>query len=158
MGDELMIKIEFITSLILMAFLSFVPKMTRCVMGTALSRPQIQLFRRPPLNKFSPTSEYFSSFSPLPPVYCLLSSASLGAGAKTQAFVRVAPGSARAGIGSARAAPGSVRIAQVSARISQGSVPILQRASSSRASRDGRCQVSGIRERTIRRFRRFHRL
>jgi len=72
-----------------------------------------------------------------------LPTAPSGSGAKTQAFVRIAPGSARTGPGFARVAPGSARLAQVSVRLSQGSVPILQMASSSRASRDGKaCPAS----------------
>jgi hypothetical protein len=120
--------IELITSWIITAFSAFAPKMQGGWMGTALSGSNSRAFP----SYFLPNPRNFFSFLPRPTTCDLRPTASLGAGAKTQAFVRAPPGSARAGIGFVRAAPGSVRVSPVSVRIAQGSVPIFQKASSSR--------------------------
>ena len=136
MSDNLRIAIKILTAWILKAFSAIVPMGTGARMGTAsmglLFRPGYSL----PLYNFSPTSENFFSFSSLPTDYCILPTATLGAFPKMRPPVRIAPGSARAGIGSARVAPGSVRVSPVSVRVTQGSGPILKQyaAGSSRES------------------------
>ena len=79
MSDGSKMLIEILTSWILKAFLGFVPKWTGGRMETAwmsaLFRPGYSL----PLNKFSPTSENFFSFSSLTTDYCILPTAYLGA-------------------------------------------------------------------------------
>ena len=104
--------IEILTGWILKVFSAFAPKRQGCRMETAFRGRGIGPIQPPQLTKFSPTSEIFFSFLPLPTACCLLPTALLGAGAKTQAFVR--------------ATPGSARVSPVSVRIAQGFVPILK--------------------------------
>jgi hypothetical protein len=118
--------IDHLTTWILKAFLAIAPIPTGCRMGAAFFECRIGPIQPPQLTKFSPTSENFFSFLPRPTTFDLRPTALPGAGAKTQAFVRAAQGSARAGIGFVRAAPGSARVSPVSVRIAQGFVPILK--------------------------------
>jgi hypothetical protein len=132
-SDKTAMMIELLTGLIIKAFSAFAPKITGCRMGAAFRARGIGPIQPAPLDNLSPTSELFFSFLPRPTTCDLRPTVLPGAGAKTQAFVRAAPGSARAGIGSARAAQGSARVSPVSVRVAQGFVPILQKASSSHA-------------------------
>ena len=116
-SDKKAMMIELITSWIIKAFSAFAPKWEPAELGTARMGRQTGIIQSFLLQNFFPTSENFFSFLPLPTDYCILPTASLGASAQTQAFVRATPGSARAGIGFVRAVPGSARGSQASARI-----------------------------------------
>jgi hypothetical protein len=65
-----------LTGRILMAFSAFAPKWEPAKMGTAWRGRLFRLFDSLPLDKFSPTSEIFFSFLPLPTDYCILPTAS----------------------------------------------------------------------------------
>ena len=64
-------RIKMLTSLILTAFLTFVPKITGCRLGTALNRDKGRCFPA----AFFPNFLKLFSFSSLPTAYCLLSTA-----------------------------------------------------------------------------------
>ena len=88
MSDGLKSWIELLTSWILTAFSIFVPKRTVGRMGTVFFERRIETIQPLPLNKFSPTSENFFSFPPLPTACCLLPTAFWAPLPKTQCLVR----------------------------------------------------------------------
>jgi len=72
MSDELKILIELLTRWILMAFSSFVPKITGCRMGTGQLGDKGRAFP----SRFSSNFRKILTFFPLPTAYCLLPTAS----------------------------------------------------------------------------------
>jgi hypothetical protein len=68
--------IEMLTGWIITVFSFFAPQWELAKMGAAWRGRPFRLFDSLPLDKFSPTSEFFFSFLPLPTAYCLLPTAS----------------------------------------------------------------------------------